>query len=313
VLDLLYDVNESAQMPGARRIELSMPEKCDRREEIDLAGVPDAGYRSPPPRGLVPARTSLAQLMTDVPHLAYADFAAKYPQLARSIEPAEGEAIPLAFLTPDEIDDYLYELDMKLNPRSPYPTLAPLARDDKGAAAAGWRRGSASAASNAGVIGGPGGSTANPAERDFALKNPASVYNWLRKHAPNTFLQDGEGGGGGGGDATAGGGGGGGGGRRGSKGGTGAVRPTSSSSSSKKRGSKSEHWDDGGEGDGGVAVTPGRGKRKRSSDEDQRPRSRSSIGGSGGGYLGSAAATAAAARPVKKKRRSDGEATPGWR
>src|SRR5947207_15388002 len=29
-------------------------------------------------------------------------------------------------------------------------------------------------------------------KQDLALKNPVSVYNWLRKHQPQVFLQDNE-------------------------------------------------------------------------------------------------------------------------
>ena len=29
-------------------------------------------------------------------------------------------------------------------------------------------------------------------DRDMALRNPVSVYNWLRKHQPQVFLQDNE-------------------------------------------------------------------------------------------------------------------------
>jgi hypothetical protein len=51
---------------------------------------------------------------------------------------------------------------------APLPTLAPLAHANE----------------NAGKDAG--------SNRDFAVRNPTSVYNWLRKHAPKTFLQDGE-------------------------------------------------------------------------------------------------------------------------
>ena len=37
-----------------------------------------------------------------------------------------------------------------------------------------------------------GGERSTEKDREMALKNPVSVYNWLRKHQPQVFLQDNE-------------------------------------------------------------------------------------------------------------------------
>lgn len=37
-----------------------------------------------------------------------------------------------------------------------------------------------------------GGERSSEKDREMALKNPVSVYNWLRKHQPQVFLQDNE-------------------------------------------------------------------------------------------------------------------------
>jgi len=64
--------------------------------------------------------------------------------------------VPITYLTGDQIDEYLYDIDIKVQ-------NAP----------------------------GPNPHVVQP--QDLALRNPNSVYNWLRRNKPNVFLQDGEG------------------------------------------------------------------------------------------------------------------------
>ncbi|KAI9813588.1 MAG: hypothetical protein M1827_003657 [Pycnora praestabilis] len=76
---------------------------------------------------------------------------------------------PTGYLTPAHEDDYLFALDISLGtspvlPRQTVPTH-PIRLGDK----------------------------ALEKEKDVAVRNPVSVYNWLRKHHPQVFLQDHEG------------------------------------------------------------------------------------------------------------------------
>ncbi|KAK3906725.1 IEC3 subunit of the Ino80 complex, chromatin re-modelling-domain-containing protein [Staphylotrichum tortipilum] len=300
LLDLLLDVNNSAQIPTERRIDLSLDLPSD-----DDALFLDIDEPSTARTGPTPANSYKA-LLRDVPHSQFSSAAERFPDLVADLEagrdspadPAQGQNHPPSFLTADDLDNYIYELDMHLAAAAeepdtdtakvagppPLPTLAPLAHLDR----------------------------ANPrdSQRDFAVRNPTSVYNWLRKHAPKTFLQDGEHE-----KETAGGkehgddhghGHGHGSGRRGK----GERAPRGSGSTRGKRGSAAhgrstaaaatESFEDADDGGGGGPATPstvgaGKGKRKRVIDDDPgyRPKGGSS-------------------RPTKKKRRSEGggEGTP---
>ena len=74
------------------------------------------------------------------------------------------EDTPTGYLSPDHEDEFLSNLDVTLGdapldsrPRMPLQLGKPSARDK---------------------------------EREALLRNPVSVYNWLRKHHPQVFLQD---------------------------------------------------------------------------------------------------------------------------
>ena len=74
--------------------------------------------------------------------------------------------IPATYLTPTQEDEYLYSLDT--------PSGAPSARAHP-------------------LTSKQEASSEREKDRDFALRNPVSVYNWLRRHQPQVFLQDNEG------------------------------------------------------------------------------------------------------------------------
>lgn len=127
------------------------PLEFDERQETDL---------NKPTR-------SLEELLKEVPHMNYAQAKELLPTTVADLEPFDGEAHPASFLTADDIDDYLYELDKQIDEEHMLPTLAPSAR--------------------------PSTTTGlSTSSHSIALRNPTSVYNWLRKHAPKTFLQDAE-------------------------------------------------------------------------------------------------------------------------
>lgn len=229
-----------------------------------------------------------------MPHFTYASAAEKFRDLLADLQagrdspadPAQGQPHPPSFLTADDIDNYIWEIDMQLaeeelsrtgKPPSLLPTLAPLAHPHDHP-----------------VNGSKEGVPPQSTNRDFALRNPTSVYNWLRKHAPKTFLQDGENekeNGDEANSATA----------RGKVKGerwgrtTGSARAKRTSAAHRDKASTGEDFDDE---TGYDVATPtavgGKGKRKRVVDDDPgyRPKGGSS-------------------RPTKKKRKSEGaEGTP---
>ncbi|KAJ4395921.1 hypothetical protein N0V93_000137 [Gnomoniopsis smithogilvyi] len=192
MLDLLLDTNNCAQIPTDKRYDLSLPIPSDAEEDciLPIDREPKSGPR--------PAKT-LRELIQDVPHFDFAATAKLHPDavndLLHGIDSPAADAShqqhPPAMLTADDIDNYLWEIDNRVarepevygGPSEMLPTLAPLAREPQSGATP-----TPVAHSKA------GSNSQSTASRDFALRNPTSVYNWLRKHAPKTFLQDHEGG-----------------------------------------------------------------------------------------------------------------------
>lgn len=79
----------------------------------------------------------------------------------------DDEAITSGFPVPQEEERYLEELDSFVNRGE--PTIR-----------------------SAGVVAAAAADRLSEKDRETALKNPVSVYNWLRKHQPQVFLQDNE-------------------------------------------------------------------------------------------------------------------------
>ena len=243
LLDTLTEVNRLAQIPTDKRINISSSSPAD------------------------PSLTSLSTLEKDVSHLTYAAAKDASPDLVADLtfletDPQQpgGAGSGGPFLTPDDIDDYIYAIDSALfDTAREVPSLAP---------------------------------KANPATHpppNPHLKNPTSVTNWLRKHAPKVFLQDGEESHGPAAaddeqhpptkkprakaaDKAA------------------AGTPSAASKAKLKRAAKAASGDeDGGDATGARGGTPvgkGAGKRKRDDDPGYRPKS--------------------GTRPTKKKRKSEG-------
>lgn len=161
---MLLDMNSSAQIPLDKRIDITQESAADLPfEPLDVDKPTDTdGFGKP--------TKSLKNLLKDVPHFTYAQAKEHSPSVVADMEPFQGEAHPPPFLTTDDVDDYLYEIDKRINPENLPPTHAPSARTNV-----------------------PLPET-NPhaLSQSIAMKNPTSVYNWLRKHAPKTFLQDAE-------------------------------------------------------------------------------------------------------------------------
>lgn len=170
LLDLLLDVNNSGQIPPDKRFDLSLDPPSD--EEVLCL---DIDRPSTPPSGPQPLK-AYRKILREIPHITFATAAEHFPELVADLQagrdspadPHQGAPHPPSFLTADDIDNYIYEVDTRIFPDDPdpLPTMAPLAHLDE-----------------------------NPprdSARDSNLRNPVSVYNWLRNNAPNTFLQDGE-------------------------------------------------------------------------------------------------------------------------
>lgn len=89
------------------------------------------------------------------------------PQRHEPTDPSAPEVS--GFLTTKQEEQYLHSLDSYLDGETPIP------------------RAHAAHASGA-----KSQEKSSERERDMQLRNPASVYNWLRKHKPTVFLQDNE-------------------------------------------------------------------------------------------------------------------------
>ncbi|KAH9900191.1 IEC3 subunit of the Ino80 complex, chromatin re-modelling-domain-containing protein [Xylariomycetidae sp. FL2044] len=101
---------------------------------------------------------SLRRLIRTVPHRSFSATIERFPEVAEDLSPKDPRLHPTSFLTADDIDGYLTKLDQSLNIQLKAPAI-------------------------------PKEQAADPAA-NFALRNPISVYNWLRRNAPKTFLQD---------------------------------------------------------------------------------------------------------------------------
>lgn len=148
LMDLLMDINDSPQIPPERRVDVSQ----EGEGKADKADKSDKSQKAP---------KTLHTLIQEVPHVSYAATIDQYPEMLDDLNPKDPEIHPTSFLTAEDIDEYLSELDRRIGLK-PKPSIPPPTQ-------------------------GTNGST--PAA-NFALRNPTSVYNWLRKHAPKTFLQD---------------------------------------------------------------------------------------------------------------------------
>ncbi|KUI72668.1 hypothetical protein VM1G_08382 [Cytospora mali] len=205
---LISYINNRPQIPTEKRFDVSLDILSDAEETFTLEID-----REPRP-GPQPSK-SLKDLIKEVPHLDFAATAERYPDVAHNLltgidspaAEASHQQHPPAFLTADDIDNYLWEIDTQTKAESEehgddmemLPTLAPLAREHNAgsghtAAAPGRGATPSSAVTNLKDTSAAGASSISTTSRDFALRNPTSVYNWLRKHAPNTFLQDNDGG-----------------------------------------------------------------------------------------------------------------------
>ncbi len=120
----------------------------------------------------------LADLMRDVPHAQFevlsnppSAFTVPNvpPSIAKDLELAvPGRPDPVAYLSEDRVNDFLAQLDEQLGFKS-------LTQKPKTAGEEAYTN-----------------IPPHLTDRELEIKNPVSVYNWLRTHEPKIFLQDGE-------------------------------------------------------------------------------------------------------------------------
>jgi hypothetical protein len=260
-LDLLLEINNSPQIPPEKQVDVSLEPPSQSDALVHPLDEEHELHKDTP-------KKKLEDLVKSVPHSSYSSAKETLPQIVNDLKAVDGETYPADFLSADDIDNYIYEIDMALDPENMLPTLAPRAH--------------------------PG----NHHQSHPHLKNPTSVTNWLRKHAPKIFLQDGEAhgdaddaeGGHTGGRKTRG--------SRGERGGRASTRGKRVSAAARSAAAADRDVDASMDEDQEFASTPaGRGKRKRNAEDDT-------------GYKPRGSST----RPTKKKRKSEAaEGTPSAR
>lgn len=255
---MLLEINNSPQIPPEKQVDVSLEPPSDPKAPVLPLDDEHELHKDTP-------RKKLEDLISGVPHSSYSNAKETLPQIVNELKAPDGETYPADFLSADDIDNYIYEIDMALDSETHHlPTLAPRAH--------------------------PG----NHHQSHPHLKNPTSVTNWLRKHAPKIFLQDGEAHG----DADDGEGGHTGGrktrGSRGERGGRASTRGKRVSIAARAAATADRDVDASMDEDQERASTPvSRGKRKRNAEDDT-------------GYKPRGSST----RPTKKKRKSEAEGTP---
>ncbi|KAF2091969.1 hypothetical protein K490DRAFT_10242, partial [Saccharata proteae CBS 121410] len=190
LMDLLLDLNEEPHIPINLRYDLSAPAPSQsdvpslvpdadtdhattKRKLHEMRDQLAAGTLDAEEFGRLEAELasklsavggkSLAALLEQVPHTHYS------PE-----QPVPEEALDeMNYLSQGHEDEYLAALDNALGDTSMYDPLDPSGRPIRY------------------------GERVIPSDKELQLRNPDSVYNWLRKHQPQVFLQDRENGDGG--------------------------------------------------------------------------------------------------------------------
>ncbi|KAF2203604.1 hypothetical protein GQ43DRAFT_478894 [Delitschia confertaspora ATCC 74209] len=184
ILDLLLDINETSRIPSFLRYDLRSPSPS--RSALPPLETPDPEAIQ---RRIQELRADMvAQVITpeEFAHKmdqlnssqsvltkpsSLADMAATIPHSTKVPDPLPeglmlGENCP-GYYSPDHEEEYLLALDSLLDSPTQYDANA--------------HDGKPLRIPNTQSV---------PTEKDLTLRNPDSVYNWLRKHQPQVFLQD---------------------------------------------------------------------------------------------------------------------------
>lgn len=183
MLQLLAELNSCPQVPATLRFDLRPPgarisddegpkllvseeeghlELRKARNQLQAREINESQYRE--------IEANLLTAPAFAPKRSYASLLSIAPpsqQSAEKIEPSGGDSG--GFLSTKQEEQYLQALDAYLDGVSPTPR---------------------SHAANS--LGSRNMERTTERERETQLKNPVSVYNWLRKHQPQVFLQDNE-------------------------------------------------------------------------------------------------------------------------
>jgi IEC3 subunit of the Ino80 complex, chromatin re-modelling len=186
LLELLHDLNDAPQVPPSHRYDLQPPgaetkesQHEDQTETFLLDANTAPAMLREARQGLKSGRMSMADyhhMEDSIRRSKISKPAKSYLSLlempyisldnAKSYNKAAKTAMN-GFPSPREEERYLEGLDSYLNgiATTPRPFTAGATRS---------------------------GERSSEKDREMALKNPVSVYNWLRKHQPQVFLQDNE-------------------------------------------------------------------------------------------------------------------------
>ncbi|POS82549.1 hypothetical protein EPUL_006130 [Erysiphe pulchra] len=176
ILDILYDMNNSARIPAEKRIDLTVEppylseipslissyelSKASQLQSTEgkklyseICNMMAAHELSKPPRA---TQKSLALLLASIPHLN-----SKNPHvpddILLSLEPEEGQKTSYSYITSEQLDEFYHEIDTSLG-EIPLSLRPPT----------------------------------QETSQDSVFENFHSPYNWLRRNVPQIFLQDGE-------------------------------------------------------------------------------------------------------------------------
>ncbi|KAJ2955552.1 hypothetical protein NQ176_g11393 [Zarea fungicola] len=113
LLDILLEINNSAQIPFEKRVDVALKPSSDAKAPI-LAIDRERGSEKRA------ALKKLEELLTAVPHIKYAAAKGAHSSMIDDLTVADGESHPASFLTADDVDDYIFAPSL-FAPTSPEP------------------------------------------------------------------------------------------------------------------------------------------------------------------------------------------------
>jgi len=182
IVSMLLELNAHPQIPSRLRFDLKDPapvKQSREHQDVDRAAETLRRSRYDVQKGDVQQpiyndyEHSLLESAEFAPRISYSDLVSIPPRgpLERAPRTADDANNSLAggFLTSKQEEQYLRSLDEFLDPKSTHTHAR------------------VHATSN---IGYPHPEKSAEREREAQIRNPVSVYNWLRKNQPQVFLQD---------------------------------------------------------------------------------------------------------------------------
>ncbi|KAL2886682.1 hypothetical protein HOO65_060512 [Ceratocystis lukuohia] len=118
LLEILLSINETPQIPANKRFDLSL----DLPDDVNTP-VPDIDL-TPEDEKLMYGK-ALKQLDRSIIRANYEATKRDSPETVQDLVPAEGKTHPPTFLTMDDINAYIYDIDQRLGIESKPPIVAP--------------------------------------------------------------------------------------------------------------------------------------------------------------------------------------------